>query len=129
MKTLILLLFTLNINTSLVFAESQSSEHNHKGHDHKGHSHEGHDHKMEDKKAEFKEISKDKVVIKVQGMVCAFCAQGIKKNFNAKDEVKETKVDLDKMEVTILFKEGRQLSQKVMKETVTDAGFKFVGVK
>ena len=45
-------------------------------------------------------------------MVCAFCAQGIKKNFNGRNEVKETKVDLDKMEVEVIFKKGKSLTQK-----------------
>lgn len=71
------------------------------------------------------------MVIKVKGMVCAFCAQGVEKNFNKLDVVKSTKVDLDKMEVTLNLKDkGKgKLSEKKIKEVVTDAGFSYVGVK
>ena len=62
-------------------------------------------------------------------MLCAFCAQGIKKNFNKKSEVESTKVDLDKMEVEIKLKEGKSLSEDAIKEVVTSAGFSFEGVK
>lgn len=90
-------------------------------HDHKGGKH---DHK--DAKVESKKISKDKVLIKVKGMVCSFCAQGVTKSFNDRKEVKSTKVDLDKMEVLVTLKEGQSLSEKVIKEVVTDAGFSYV---
>ena len=129
MKNLILILIVATFSSTFGYAHESSEKHEHKGHQHKGHDHKGHAHKMEDKKAEFKKITKEKVVIKVQGMVCAFCAQGIKKNFNAKKEVKETKVDLDKMEVTVVFNKGKNLSKEAMQKVVTDAGFKFVGVK
>lgn len=76
-----------------------------------------------------KAISKDKVLIQVQGMVCAFCAQGIEKNFNAKKEVQSTKVDLDKMEVLVTFNKGQSLNEEAIKQIVTDAGFKYLGVK
>lgn len=62
-------------------------------------------------------------------MVCAFCAQGIKKHFNARPEVQDTKVDLDTMQVTVNLKEGKVLESKVIKKIVTDAGFSFEGLK
>lgn len=72
---------------------------------------------------------KGKITIKVKGMVCAFCAQGIEKNFTALKEVKTTKVDLDKMEVYIELNKGKSISKEVVKKTVIDAGFSFEGVK
>lgn len=86
--------------------------------------HEGHDHE-----ASIARNHKGEILIKVKGMVCAFCAQGIKKNFGKRDEVKATKVDLDKMEVKVSLKKGKSLSEKVIKSLVTDAGFSFDGVK
>ena len=69
------------------------------------------------------------MVIKVKGMVCAFCAQGIKKNFNKKKEIKSTDVDLDKMQVTVHFEKGQTLSEKDIEKLVTDAGYKYKGIK
>ncbi len=70
-----------------------------------------------------------KVTIKVNGMVCSFCAQGIKKNFAQYKSVKSTKVNLDKMQVTINLKPGATLSEKEIAKVIVDAGFSYKGVK
>jgi mercuric ion binding protein len=113
MKLLILLLLIFNF----VFSES---------HDHKNH-HKKHDHK--DQVASIKSKKKNKITIFVRGMVCAFCAQGIEKNFNKEPGVKSTKVNLDKMEVKITLKKGETLSEERIKKIVTGAGFSFAGYK
>lgn len=74
-------------------------------------------------------VSEHTLVIKVKGMVCAFCAQGIESNFKKQDAVKKTIVDLDNMEVTLKLKSGKSLDEKVIKKVITDAGFSFVGMK
>ena len=99
--------------------------------DHKGGhaNHKDHDHKSGEQSASIQSMDKSKLVVKVEGMVCAFCAQGIKKNFNALAEVKDTKVDLDTMEVTVMLKDGKSLAKAKIQEVITGAGFKFVGLK
>ncbi len=82
----------------------------------------GHDHKMN-----LVSYTKDEVTIKVKGMVCAFCAQGIKKNFEKQAEVKTTDVNLDNMMVKVKFAKGKSLSEKKVKEIVESAGFSYVG--
>ncbi|MCY4524060.1 MAG: heavy-metal-associated domain-containing protein [Halobacteriovoraceae bacterium] len=67
-----------------------------------------------------------KILFKVNGMVCSFCAQGITKKFNKMDEVKSTKVNLDKMEVTLILNRGKKLGKEKIKSTVEEAGFKYV---
>ena len=63
-------------------------------------------------------------VIKVKGMVCSFCAQGIEKNFNAKkDIVKNTQVDLDTMSVTLTFHKGKSLPFSEIKKIIEGGGF------
>lgn len=86
-----------------------------------------HDHS--DQTATVKRIGKKKLTVKVNGMVCAFCAQGIEKNFNQQEEVQSTKVDLDTMEVTIHLKAGKNLAEEKIKEIVTSAGFSYVELK
>ncbi len=115
-----LLVFTSTLN--LHAADSlKDKEHMHHGPDH--------NHKMGEGSASIEVVNKDKAIVKVQGMVCAFCAQGIKKNFNKRSEVKDTVVDLDNMKVTIHFQKGKMLSEKIIQKIVTDAGFKFIGVE
>ncbi len=132
-RILILFIFFVSVSTPVFAKETKKGEqqkevmqkniHNHK--DHKGHK--GHDHSKQE--ATIQSVTPSRLVIKVKGMVCAFCAQGIKKNFNKRKEVKTTKVDLDKMQVTIDLKEGKKLDAQVIEEIVTGAGFKFVGVQ
>lgn len=97
--------------------KSESDHKNHKKHDHSN------------QEAKLNQISKTKWTIKVNGMVCAFCAQGIEKNFKKKPEVKSVKVDLDKMEVHLETHPGKALNEKDIADVVTGAGFKFVGLK
>ena len=89
----------------------------------------GDEHDHSDQEAKITTFKEGKVTIKVNGMVCAFCAQGITKNFKKKKEVNSVNVDLDEMEVTIDVKKGMTLSKKVIEEVITEAGFKYVGVK
>ena len=93
----------------------------------KDRSHDGHGHSKD--KATLRRVGKGKLIVKVKGMVCAFCAQGIEKNFNKQKQVKSTKVDLDKMEVTVLLKPGKTLSENAIKSIVTGAGFGYAGMK
>ncbi len=132
-KLFTLILFAVPfLLSSPVWAESKKGsmkQHNmgeHQGHDHK-HGKGKHDHS--DQKASVKKLKNEKMLIKVNGMVCAFCAQGIKKQFNGRDEVKETQVNLDNMEVLVTLKKGQSLSEDTIKELVTNAGFSFEGLK
>lgn len=112
---------------SLISINAFATEHMH-GKAKDGHvNHKDHNHK--DQGATVKKINKEKLVIKVKGMVCAFCAQGIEKNFNKRDEVKNTKVDLDNMEVFVELKKGKILREEVIKKIVVDAGFSYAGMK
>jgi copper chaperone CopZ len=70
----------------------------------------------------------DEIAIAVKGMVCSFCAQGIKKTFLRKDGVEQVDVDLDKKLVTIKTKEGATLSDSDVKESIVDAGYEVVSI-
>ena len=120
--TLLLVSFSLNANADK-HKDHSNMDHSKMKHD----KNDGHDHKND--VAKVVSNSDGKIKIKVKGMVCAFCAQGIEKNFGKEDAVKSTKVDLDKMEVTLELKEGKTLSEETMKKVVTGAGFSFEGIK
>lgn len=114
MKTWMFIILSAFISISLQAEEA------HKHHKNDGHKHEG-------STAEVVSSTATETTIKVKGMVCAFCAQGITKNFKSEKEVEDVKVDLDKMEVHLRFKKGQKLSRAKMKEIITGAGFDFVG--
>jgi mercuric ion binding protein len=61
--------------------------------------------------------------VKVQGMVCSMCAQGIKKNFSKVNGVKDIKVDLDKKFVQILTNDGQDVGNDKINEVIKEAGY------
>jgi copper chaperone CopZ len=67
-------------------------------------------------------------VVKVNGMVCAFCSNSIEKKFKEMSEVKEVKVDLDTKLVTIRYNEGKSLSEKAINDLITKSGYTVVSV-
>lgn len=71
----------------------------------------------------------EEVKITVKGMVCSFCAQGIKKNFLKHKEVEFVKPDLENQLVTVGTKSGETLSDETVKSIVTDAGYEVAGIE
>lgn len=71
----------------------------------------------------------EQITIGVKGMVCSFCAQGIKKTFSRDKAVEKVDVDLDKKLVFITTAKGQNLSDEVIKETIVDAGYEVTDIK
>ena len=71
----------------------------------------------------------EEISVSVKGMVCSFCAQGIKKTFSAQKEVEKVTVDLDKKIVSITTKQGETVSDEGITQAITDAGFEVVEIK
>ena len=65
----------------------------------------------------------------VNGMVCAFCAQGIEKRISKMSATKAVYVDLKKKIVVVEPKDGMTLDQKAIIEEVKDAGYDLVKVE
>jgi mercuric ion binding protein len=63
------------------------------------------------------------VQVSVNGMVCSFCAQGIKKHFSEDPAVDSVKVSLEKKLVTLSLKDGKDLSDEKITQTLKDAGY------
>jgi copper chaperone CopZ len=59
----------------------------------------------------------------VNGMVCAFCAQGIEKRLMKLGATKEVFVDLKKRVVAVEAKEGETLDIKLVTSEIIDAGY------
>lgn len=67
--------------------------------------------------------------IKVSGMVCSMCAQGIQKKFSKIPAVKEIKVDLDAKVVSIVTKDGQDVNDSQIKELITEAGYNVANIE
>lgn len=71
----------------------------------------------------------EQVTVTVKGMVCSFCAQGIKKTFMRKDGVENVEVDLDKKLVTIVTTPGKTIKDSELQESIVDAGYEVVTIE
>ncbi len=65
----------------------------------------------------------------VNGMVCAFCAQGIEKRLSALPQTQAVYVNLDKRVVAVQAREGQQFDDAVLKHEITEAGYDVVKVE
>jgi len=65
----------------------------------------------------------EEVKVKVNGMVCAFCAQGIEHALKEEQTVEHVKVDLDSGVVTIHTHDKQAITDKTIDRIITDAGF------
>jgi copper chaperone CopZ len=62
----------------------------------------------------------------VNGMVCAFCAQGIEKRLSALPATQAVFVDLKQKVVAVEAREGQTLDPKAITAEITDAGYDVV---
>ncbi len=65
----------------------------------------------------------DTVKATVNGMVCAFCAQGIEKRLGKMPATQAVFVDLKKRVVAVEAKPGQKLDNKLITAEITDAGY------
>jgi len=65
----------------------------------------------------------------VNGMVCAFCAQGIETKLRALPQTRDVYVNLPQKVVAVQMKEGTTLSTDVVREVVKDAGYEVATIK
>lgn len=61
--------------------------------------------------------------VTVNGMVCAFCAQGIEKKIRALNETQDVYVNLKQRIVAVELKDGKTLSNDILKSLIKDAGY------
>lgn len=66
---------------------------------------------------------------KVNGMVCAFCAQGIEKKMRSLSQTKDVYVNLKQRIVAVELKEGQTLSENTVKDLIKDAGYDVTAIE
>jgi cation transport ATPase len=59
----------------------------------------------------------------VNGMVCAFCAQGIEKKMRSLTQTQDVYVDLKNKVVAVQLKDGQTLTHDTVKALIQDAGY------
>ena len=69
-----------------------------------------------------------KIDIKVNGMVCDFCAQAVWKVFEDYDAVEKVDINLDTGVVSVALKEGQTLTDKELDKAIQYAGYDLVGI-
>ena len=69
------------------------------------------------------------ITVKINGLVCDFCARALEKVFSKRDEVTGIDVNLDTKLVTIGFKEGNDIDDDTIAKLITDAGYNVVQIK
>lgn len=68
-------------------------------------------------------LAAESVKATVNGMVCAFCAQGIEKRLSQMPAAQAVFVDLKRRVVAVEAKPGQTLDSKVITAEITDAGY------
>ena len=65
----------------------------------------------------------------VNGMVCAFCAQGIERKMRSFRETRDVYVDLKNKVVAVELKDGQTLSHDTVRAAIKDAGYDVVSLE
>ncbi len=63
------------------------------------------------------------VIMKVDGLACAFCAYGLEKKLKNLKGVEEVKISLNEGKVWIKLKEGYKADEKTLRKLVKESGF------
>jgi copper chaperone CopZ len=63
------------------------------------------------------------IEMKVYGMVCGFCAQGIEKILKKNPATQDVVVDLEKKLVVVTTREGQDISDAELTKAIGDAGY------
>ena len=95
--------------------------------DHEDHNHAG----IEKTDLTDEAITENAVVIiaKVNGLVCDFCAQALKKVFKKEGAVESLNVDLGAGEVRIALKQGQSLEDERVKKLIRKSGYSLVSTE
>lgn len=77
----------------------------------------------------FAVMAQEKVILKVSGLVCSFCVQGVKKSFEKTETTESVDVDLDNHQVTLVFLKDKNLSDEEMKNILQSSGYTLLEIK
>ncbi len=64
-----------------------------------------------------------KVIVKVDGMACPFCAFGVEKKLERLEGVQSLNIKINEGQVVLLLKKDATLDTVLVKQKITEAGF------
>lgn len=68
------------------------------------------------------------IQVELDGLVCAFCAQGVEKKMKAQAATDKVFVSLNKKVTLVALKEGQDISDETIKSEITNAGYVVKGI-
>jgi len=74
-------------------------------------------------------MAADSIKITVNGMVCAFCAQGIEKRLSKLPTTQHVFVDLKNRLVAVEAKPGQKFDTRVVREEIENAGYEVAKIE
>ena len=66
--------------------------------------------------------------MEVNGLVCAFCAQGIEKKLRTMAPTRDVFVSLEKKLVAVALKDGQDIPDATLRESLKDSGYDVTSV-
>ncbi len=69
------------------------------------------------------------ITVRVDGLVCDFCARALEKVFNKHDEVENIKVDLNQGTVLVKLKPKQNLDEATLTKVITDSGYNMKSIQ
>lgn len=72
--------------------------------------------------------SADTIEMKVYGLVCAFCAQGIEKTLRKNPATEDVVVSLEHQLVAVSMRPGQDIPDADLTKALTDAGYDVKGI-
>jgi copper chaperone CopZ len=69
------------------------------------------------------------IEMEVNGLVCAFCAQGIEKKLRAFPATSDVVVSLEERLVAVSTKEGQDIPDDELRRALTDAGYTVINIR
>lgn len=71
----------------------------------------------------------EQAIVKIEGMVCTSCVEGVEAHLKKAPEVESASVDLRSNTATVSFIKGKSLSDEAIKRIIADAGYEVTEVK
>lgn len=68
------------------------------------------------------------IQVELDGLVCAFCAQGVEKKMKAQAATDKVFVSLNKKVTLVALKEGQDIPDETIKSEITNAGYVVKGI-
>ncbi len=74
-------------------------------------------------------VSAKTIEVDVNGLVCAFCAQGIQKTLKAFPATEAVYVSLENRIVAVQLKDGSDIDDATLRKAMTDSGYTVVAIR